>query len=158
RPMRVPRLSESGIRGVVETTTQKARARKRRTALATSGGALAMAAIVALSVLARWPERLRFDVGPDFHAGNESNWIHARNTEPVALRFSDGSTVDLLPGTRGRVVRLTPDGANLTVETGRVHARVVPREGADWSIVAGPFNVRVVGTEFDVAWDPESEV
>jgi TolA-binding protein len=38
-----------------------------------------------------------------------------------------------------------------------MRASVVPRERANWSIAAGPYVVRVVGTEFDVSWDPEAE-
>jgi transmembrane sensor len=158
RPTRSPRLTESGIRWLVETTTHAMQARKRRLTFAFAGSGIVMTALLVALVLWRWPERIRFEVGPNFHPGIESNWIHARATQPVPLRFSDGSTVDLFPGTRGRVVRLTSHGAGLTVETGRVHASVVPRQDADWSIAAGPFSVQVVGTEFEVAWDPEAEV
>jgi len=158
RPVRAPRLTESGIRGLVESATRAVLARKRRMMMTYAVSSAALTAVVFAVVLWQWPERLRFNVGADGHPGIESNWIHAHANESVPLRFSDGSTVDLLPGTRGRVVHLTSHGANLTVETGRVHASVVPRPDADWSIAAGPFSVRVVGTEFDVAWDPEAEV
>ena len=50
------------------------------------------------------------------------------------------------------------DGARLVLERGSLTARVVHRRHADWHLAAGPFDVHVIGTKFDLSWDPELEV
>jgi TolA-binding protein len=75
----------------------------------------------------------------------------------VSLDFSEGSRIDVEPGARARVTDLGANGASLVVERGSLHVRVVHRESSDWWVVGGPFAVHVVGTEFDVAWDPQTE-
>ena len=57
-------------------------------------------------------------------------------------------------GARARVAEITPRGARLLVESGVVHARVVHRNDTRWLVDAGPFEVKVTGTRFDVAWQP----
>lgn len=72
------------------------------------------------------------------------------------LRFSDGTRIELSAGTSLRVVDRTSHGANLIVERGRARARVARQAGdARWSVGAGPYRVRVTGTDFEVAWTPE---
>jgi hypothetical protein len=75
--------------------------------------------------------------------------------------------VDLGGGARGRVARTTADGADVVLEAGRAHVRVVHREAGlvgarlgratRWSVDAGPYAVHVTGTEFTVAWSPSGE-
>ena len=43
--------------------------------------------------------------------------------------------------------------ARLRVEEGSLAAHVVHAEATDWRFSAGPYEVRVVGTKFDLAWD-----
>jgi TolA-binding protein len=119
----------------------------------TYGVTLVAAAAAFLLVL--WPrlDKLAFTVGAD--PGVENRWIQAESETPVPVHFSDDSSIQLLPGTRARVASVTRMGANLSLETGRLKAKVTPRKSADWTISAGPYVVRVVGTEFDVVWDPE---
>jgi ferric-dicitrate binding protein FerR (iron transport regulator) len=77
--------------------------------------------------------------------------------EPLPLAFSDGTSVTLSPGAQGRVVSLGPDGAGLLVERGSARMAVVHKGDATrWRVDAGPFEVRVTGTKFDVTWEPES--
>jgi TolA-binding protein len=89
-------------------------------------------------------------------AGRVDEWVTARDAEQ-SLRFSDGSSVVAAPHTTTRVMQVTPEGARLTLERGRVEAHVVHREGSRWQVAAGPFVVRVTGTRFQVSWDPQSE-
>jgi transmembrane sensor len=76
---------------------------------------------------------------------------------PAAIDFSEGSRVDVLEGAGTRVTQLDRDGASLLLEKGRLHVRIVPRAGNNWTINAGPFAVRVIGTEFDMTWDAVQE-
>jgi hypothetical protein len=81
----------------------------------------------------------------------------AAPTEPVALAFSDGSTMRLHARARARVTRLNAHGAAIAVERGRADIAVVPRKGNDWGVDVGPFHVAVKGTRFSLEWDPATE-
>jgi hypothetical protein len=59
----------------------------------------------------------------------------------------------LVDGARGRMTRGSDD-ARLVLETGLLQAEVEPTAGRRWTIEAGPYRVRVVGTIFTVDWDP----
>ena len=107
--------------------------------------------------MASWTERIRFTVNGAPYDEGESGWISAEPTSALPVRFSDGSSVDLSPGARGRVASVGVRGASLVLETGRVDVRVVHRWLSDWTIAAGPYTVRVTGTQLVVAWDPDAE-
>ncbi len=73
------------------------------------------------------------------------------------LVFDDGSDVALVPGSRGRVAATTATGAQVVLEQGRARVRVKHREKTAWTIDAGPYTVRVTGTELLVAWAADAE-
>jgi hypothetical protein len=81
----------------------------------------------------------------------------AARERPLALSFSDGSTISLAASARARVTRLNAHGAGILVERGRARISVVPRKGNDWGVDVGPFHVAVKGTRFTLEWDPETE-
>ncbi len=111
-------------------------------------------AFTVLFVVSRRDATVSYRVGSA--VGTPGQWVGADDT-PVSLEFSEGSRVDVQSGARARVTDLGARGASLVVERGTLHVSVVPRTGNDWQIVGGPFAVHVVGTEFDVAWNPASE-
>ncbi len=75
----------------------------------------------------------------------------------LPLVFSEGTAVQVEPLSRVRVGRLDAQGADLVLEAGRLEARVVHRPKARWQVDAGPYQVRVRGTAFRVAWDPVAQ-
>jgi len=83
-------------------------------------------------------------------------WVEAKN-ETKQLRFSDGTSVGLGPQTSVQVQETTKSGGTVIVGQGRARAQVVHVKDARWTFIAGPFHVRVTGTEFDLGWDPGSE-
>lgn len=124
---------------------------------AASAAALVTAAALAFLVAkprSAQTEPLRFWV--EERVGRVDDWVTAREAEQ-SMRFSDGSSVVAAPYTTARVMRVTPDGAQLTLERGHVDAHVVHRSGSRWQVAAGPFVVRVTGTRFRVSWDPQTE-
>lgn len=125
--------------------------------------ALAFAAVAVLAVAALFaffPRRpaITYVVGPDGAPGQLGGWI-AADSAPVPVRFSEGTLLTLSSGARARVTRADADGAAVLLERGSARAKVVhERASTRWRVQAGPFEIAVVGTEFDVAWDPAREV
>lgn len=108
---------------------------------------LGVAAFVAL----RAPS-LSFDV--DGAAADVGAFV-AAEAEPRRLTFSEGTRLEVGNGSRAQVVTLDARGATVRLDTGRVHARVTHRADTRWRVEAGPYVVRVTGTTFAVAWNPE---
>lgn len=101
---------------------------------------------------------ITYAVGPGDSPSALGVWI-AAGSNAVPLRFSEGTQVTLEPGARARVTDTNAHGATMLVERGHAHAKVVHVEQTtSWLLHAGPFDVNVVGTEFDVSWDPTHEV
>jgi hypothetical protein len=125
---------------------------------------LAAAALLAvIAGAALWPREravgpLVARIGASQRAIAAGAWVEAPvNGEPLRVRFSDGTHIDLAPRTRLRVIDVDAHGAHLLLESGRAHVAVAPRPGASWRLSVGPFAVRVIGTRFDVSWDPEGD-
>ncbi len=76
----------------------------------------------------------------------------------ATVRFSDGSTVVLTPGASGRVNEIRERGARFSLEKGEASVHVTKRVGgADYLLQAGPYAVRVTGTEFVLRWNPTTQ-
>jgi transmembrane sensor len=123
--------------------------------------ALAVAATVLVFAFAAWREShraLTFTVGAAgataSNAGVAGAFLAAAADAELRIAFSDGTQVSVAAGARARVAEVTPRGARLLVESGVVHASVVHRSDTHWLVDAGPFEVKVTGTRFDVAWQP----
>lgn len=128
-------------------------------------GALALASVAMMvlgiaftrTTFTRTKRELTFAVEGASHHGTVGAFIAAPPAGELPLSFSDGTRVVLAPSTRARVASISPKGARLLVESGRLHADVVHTGDAKWAVEAGPFEVRVTGTSFDVTWDPKDE-
>jgi len=84
-------------------------------------------------------------------------YVAPETKEPLALRFSEGSVVQLAPGARARVARTTTHGATVLIETGGAQVNVVHRPATDWTILAGPYTVRVTGTAFNLDFESATQ-
>lgn len=73
------------------------------------------------------------------------------------VRFSDGTEVRVENGAQASVRFVTDHGAAVAVSRGALHADVVHSGNSEWRFDAGPFVVRVTGTAFGLAWDPEQD-
>jgi len=74
-------------------------------------------------------------------------------TNDTTMSFSDGSEVVLVGDARGRVDATTARGARVVLEQGTTRVRVVHRQASEWHFLAGPFDVEVTGTAFDLSVD-----
>lgn len=82
------------------------------------------------------------------------SFISARPGETLPVGFSDGSRLLLAPDSAARVTATGARGARLVLESGRAQLAVVHRPDADWHLRAGPFDVHVTGTRFELGWRP----
>ncbi len=93
-------------------------------------------------------------LGESSTPGVPGQWVEAAKTERLPLRFSDGSLIRLESAARARVLDVSNAGGRVALESGTLHAEIVHRDNTRWLVDAGPFEVRVTGTRFDVGWMP----
>lgn len=89
---------------------------------------------------------------------SDAGYVRATGLGDTELRFSDGSNLALDPGTRTRVAEVDAHGGRVLIENGRARVKVTHRPRAKWTVDAGPYSVKVTGTEFDVRWSAEDEL
>jgi hypothetical protein len=75
----------------------------------------------------------------------------------AGILFSDGTSIALAERSVGRIKERTSAGATFALERGRASFAVVHRPGARWLVQAGPFEIAVTGTRFDVRWGDEPD-
>jgi hypothetical protein len=88
----------------------------------------------------------------------ESSRVAAPAERGETLSFSDGSQVELGARAEIRLSKLAPEQAHLELARGHVDASIRKGTGRTWTLAAGPYSVRVVGTEFSVDWDAGSRL
>jgi transmembrane sensor len=129
--------------------------------------AIAAAAAMAAAGFVAWHRHdgaLAFQVGSSgktgdeaLHRGTVGDWIATPTDASLPVTFSDGSALRLEGGTQARIAQIAADGARVVLERGSLHASVKHRPDTRWNVLAGPFDVRVTGTAFQVAWDPTTQ-
>ena len=88
---------------------------------------------------------------------SQAGYIRGSGPNGARLSFSDGTRVDVSDGTHLRVTAVDSRGARLAIEGGHAALSVVRRPAGAWIVDAGPFVIRVTGTEFDVDWSTDDE-
>jgi len=73
---------------------------------------------------------------------------------PTEVTFSEGTRMQLEPRSHGRVLDLDRRGGRVALDDGKARVDVHHLPNARWVFQAGPFEVRVHGTSFSVAWNP----
>lgn len=151
------RATEEARQRFLEMPNAPAVRRKLRPGLLVRAGVPA-GAVAASVILAFWPSAqapLTFRI--DGRSGALDTWVAAPETRSVLVDFSDGTGLRIEQAARARVVNVTTAGAEVSLESGTIHADVVHTGRSAWRFAAGPINVRVIGTRFDLAWDPGLE-
>jgi len=77
--------------------------------------------------------------------------------EHTKIRFSDGSEATLERGAEARITNVTERGAEVVLSHGRMNLHIAKKPEASWKVAAGPYDVRVTGTAFDVSWSNQSQ-
>src|SRR4051812_34332648 len=147
----IDRIGRERIVAIAEARSQRPRAQKRPFALL----AIAAALVAGSTLWLLRPRPLRYEVVGG--SGLDGPYVSAPPAAPIDVRFSDGSNVHVEAGSRLRVDALSNHGARVLLEKGAAASHVTHDKGSSWMFVAGPFEVRVIGTRFDLSWDPLAE-
>jgi ferric-dicitrate binding protein FerR (iron transport regulator) len=73
----------------------------------------------------------------------------------ATVSLSDGSSILAENQTKFSVDVVGRNAALTRLVSGRLHVKVEHNDDTRYRFLAGPYEVRVVGTEFDLAWDPD---
>ena len=128
---------------------RRGRALRRMTVAAAALGALAGAAAMAMTLAGRTRPPLTYQI---VAPGTDRDARALARPGGTLFRFSDGTELELAKEAKGWLAQTSASGAELVVESGTLDARVVPRAGGRWTVLAGPFLVRVTGTRFRTQW------
>jgi transmembrane sensor len=116
-------------------------------------GMLGLAAVVGL--LSARPISFATSTGQ----GNVGDVLEAARRDPLPINFSEGSKIVLHEGSRARVLATQTAGARVLLESGVADVSIVHRRGGRtrWRFEAGPFQVLVKGTQFELGWQPAGQ-
>jgi hypothetical protein len=125
-----------------------------RRALTVAFALTATAATVLLAL--RWHQSAP-SIG--FRVVPETGVAHATQDLGSAGRidFSDGSRVSVAAEASASVTSIDARGARIRLDRGHLSANIVHLPQASWSIAAGPYQVLVTGTAFDMNWSPDAQ-
>jgi FecR protein len=80
----------------------------------------------------------------------------AYTVQSTGYEFSDGTVISLRSGANLQVLSVDESTPHVRLTSGEAEVRVVHRPNSQWDFSAGPFDVAVVGTAFDLKWDVAS--
>lgn len=103
------------------------------------------------------PVALAVTIGDRGLAGAAGSWVEAPSKASLAMRFSDGTRMDVSASSRVRIAELGSNGAHVLLENGLARVNVRHRAASQYRVSAGPFAVKVTGTRFDIRWTPEND-
>ncbi|HET7542856.1 MAG TPA: FecR domain-containing protein [Polyangiaceae bacterium] len=87
---------------------------------------------------------------------SDGNNLIAREA-PADLAFSDGSRIDVDPHSTLSVDLLGKRASLTRLIDGRLHVAVHHEPDTNYRFLAGPYEVQVVGTEFDLEWHAQAQ-
>jgi len=119
-------------------------------------GAVSLAGATALALLVSFREQPRL-ITFEVAGGKPDRNGHIIGGEGTRIRFSDGSEAALARGTDAQIQHITEHGAEVVLSRGTMRVHVAKKPLAAWNVAAGPYNVHVTGTEFDVSWSSQRQ-
>ncbi len=140
--------------GELENVFGSRRKRQLRWAAAALAVAGLCGAVFFATIRSSLSDDLQFQVA-------EGPWRASGHVEapeaPEVLEFTDGSRLTLAASSSLRVRATDADGAEVVIEHGALESEVIHAKKTQWSVFAGPYEVRVVGTRFSTEWDPATQ-
>lgn len=113
--------------------------------------ALAVAAGVAFALLPGAPAPLDYQLV----GGTSQGELITTDSKPARLLFNDQSSIEA--GTETTLSVHVVDDKKLVarLSQGKLKVHVVHNPETDWRFLAGPYEVQVVGTRFDLSWESD---
>jgi hypothetical protein len=139
-------------------TSAERRTPRRRVAFRYA--AIAALALLLVGAAARWfYQPISFVTDAAKAAASVGDVLEAVRAAPVRVDFSEGSRMLLHQGARARVLETQPAGARVLLESGVADVSIVHRtsRATRWRFEAGPFQVLVTGTRFELGWQPDAQ-
>jgi hypothetical protein len=96
------------------------------------------------------------DLGFEVAGGQVNGGLIRADQGEALVSFTDESSLRVAPHSRLNVDVVGEHAALTRLVTGKVHVNVRHHDDTSYRFLAGPYEVRVVGTEFDLAWDPNA--
>jgi hypothetical protein len=118
--------------------------------VAVIGFALALAAAALLMLGFRADSQLSYEL----RGGHASGGVIEAERGEVTVALSDGSSILAENRTKFSVDVVGRNAALTRLVAGTLHVRVAHNDDTSYRFIAGPYEIRVVGTEFDLAWEP----
>ena len=118
--------------------------------VAAIGFAVALAAAALLGLGFRADSRLSFEL----RGGHAQGGVIEAERGEATVALSDGSSILAENRTKFSVDVVGRNAALTRLVTGKLHVRVAHNDDTSYRFIAGPYEIRVVGTEFDLAWEP----
>jgi ferric-dicitrate binding protein FerR (iron transport regulator) len=117
---------------------------------------LAIAAVVAVAAGTFLMLGFRADsqLSYELRGGAASAGVIEAQRGEATVSLSDGSSILAENQTKFSVDVVGRNAALTRLVSGRLHIKVEHNDDTSYRFLAGPYEVRVVGTEFDLAWDP----
>jgi ferric-dicitrate binding protein FerR (iron transport regulator) len=151
------RLAELDVAELRRTAAVAPAVGKRIAWAGAAGLTLSAAAAALLALKAPEPQPIAARLAQDHTDLEIGQFVQAPQEREVALRFSDGSQIAVARKSRARLMGLRNTGADVSLESGSMNVKVQHREDTSWHIGAGPYGVHVIGTRFDVRYQPEDD-
>jgi hypothetical protein len=117
---------------------------------------IALAVSVAAGLLLTLGFRADSQLTYDVRGGTAQGGIIEAQRGEATVSLSDGSSILAENQTKFSVDVVGRNAALTRLVHGRLHVRVQHNEDTSYRFIAGPYEVRVVGTEFDLGWDPKA--
>lgn len=122
------------------------------------GGFAVATLALAAGVTWSWARPISFVTDAGEH--RVGDMLEAARHAPMRVDFSEGSRLLLQEGSRARVLDTQAEGARVLLESGVADVSIAHRTGraTRWRFEAGPFQVLVKGTQFELDWQPASQL
>jgi hypothetical protein len=144
-----------GLLRVLAAEERRTDWRARRLLLgAVAAAAVAAGVVVVMHVRSERRREIEFWVGRSSAPAHPGQVLWAM-TEPVDVRFSEGTRLQLHPHAEVAVERASREGMRVALHRGKLAAAVDRRERLSWSFVAGPYVTQITGTRLEIEWQPD---
>ena len=111
-----------------------------------------LAGIIGAAWLLTPPSPMEYTIGRPAASHELDGWVDNTAHSPLPITFENGSRFEIAQHSAARVVKADKENVRIELSHGRLDAKVEGNGRTKWSVAAGPYAVRVLGTRFSVDW------